>query len=69
MLFDKKIDPSCSYCEFGAKISDTEVMCIKKGVVSAGSRCGKFSYDPLRREPPKPVVLDTSSLSEKDFEL
>ena len=69
MIFDKKIDPSCSYCEFGSKISDTEVICIKKGIVSSAGSCRKFAYNPLKRQPAPPVILDTSGLSEDDFKL
>ena len=69
MLFDKKIEPSCSYCVFGSKISDTEVICLKKGVVSSGYYCKKFSYDPLLRKPAPPVMIDTSEFSQSDFEL
>ncbi len=69
MLFDKKIEPSCSYCVYGAKISETEVACEKKGIVSSGSYCRKFTYDPLARRPAAPVILDTSGLSEEDFKL
>ena len=67
MLFDKKIEPSCSYCEFGVLIGDNEIICEKKGIMTASDSCRKFSYDPLRREPPKPVTLDTGRVSEEDF--
>ena len=69
MLFDKNIEPSCSYCIHGAKISDTEVICVKKGVVSSGSYCRKFSYDPISRAPSRPVLIDTSEFSEDDFKI
>lgn len=69
MLFNKDIEPSCSYCKFGNKISAEEVACIKKGVVSSGYFCRKFKYDPLRREPPIYKLIDTDNLSEEDFEL
>jgi len=69
MLFNKKIEPSCSYCFFGSRISDEEVACIKKGVVSSGTFCRKFKYDPLKRAPSKPTVLNTSDLTQDDFSL
>ena len=69
MLFNKKIEPCCSYCRFGVKISDDEVMCLKKGVVSAFGKCRRFKYDPLRREPPAHVLFDAKEFSEKDFSL
>ena len=69
VLINKKIEPSCSYCKYGNKISDEEVACIKKGVVSSGYYCRKFKYDPLRREPPIYNLIDTKELKEEDFEL
>lgn len=69
MLFDKKIDPSCAYCAHGTKISETEVVCIKKGIVSSGSFCRRFSYDPTSRKPAPPVTIDTSEFSEEDFQI
>lgn len=69
MLFNKKIEPCCSYCDSGVKISPTEVACIRRGIVSASGSCGKFKYDPLRREPPAPQALKTDGLSDEDFKL
>ncbi len=69
MLFRKKIEPSCSYCQSGARISDTEVACLRRGIVSAQGSCRKFKYDPLRREPPHPEKLDAAKFSQEDFSL
>ena len=69
MLFSKKIEPRCAYCQRGARLSDEKVMCLKKGIVSAASQCRRFKYDPLKRVPPKPVALSFSKFSEEDFKL
>lgn len=69
MLFRDDIDPSCLYCTHGNRISETEVMCLKKGIVSAGASCKKFHYNPLKREPAKHISLNTKNLSKEDFEL
>ena len=69
MLFQKKIDPRCTYCEHGAKLDESSVMCIKKGIVSAGNHCNRFKYDPLKRVPPRPSVPDFSRLKDEDFTL
>lgn len=69
MLFSKKIEPNCLYCRHGSKISDEEVICIKKGVHSSGAHCRQFKYDPLKRQPSRPINLKTSNLSEEDFKL
>ncbi|MBQ4382590.1 MAG: hypothetical protein II794_07635 [Oscillospiraceae bacterium] len=68
-LFNKSIEPSCAYCKFGSRINSTQVACLKKGVVSAGGHCRRFSYDVLRRVPARPLELKTQGLEEKDFTL
>lgn len=37
--------------------------------MSAGSHCGAFRYDPLKRVPPRPAKLSASHLSDEDFKL
>ena len=69
MLFRKKIEPRCTYCEKGSRINEKEVACIKRGIVPAEHHCRSFSYDPLKRVPPRPVALDTGKLKQADFEL
>lgn len=69
MLFRKHIDPRCAYCAHGSTISETQVICIKRGVVQAEDRCGSFRYDPLRRTPQRPVDLPTEKLRAEDFEV
>ena len=56
-LFRKNIDPRCAYCQRGQQISETDVMCVKHGIV------------PLKRVPPRPASLDTAKLKEEDFSL
>ena len=51
MLFVKKIEPSCSYCQRGKAVTPDTVLCKKKGVVEAGGHCRAFQYDPLKRVP------------------
>lgn len=67
MLFNKKIEPCCSYCRHGTKLCDTDVACLRRGVVGAGESCGKFTYDPLKRTPPAKARLKTAHLTEADF--
>lgn len=69
MLFRKKIEPRCAYCAKGRTISEDRVACIKKGIVAPEEHCSSFSYDPLRRVPPRPVKLATEKLKQEDFEL
>lgn len=69
MLFEKKIDPRCGYCQRCVPLDDATVMCIKKGVVPANGSCRSFRYDPLKRTPPRPASLDFSKLKDEDFSL
>ena len=69
MLFKKDMEPCCSWCESGVKISDTEVACLKRGIVSAAGACKRFKYDPLKREPPVSGPIRTEGLSQEDFDL
>lgn len=69
MLFSKEIEPRCAYCQRGARLGDDKVMCLKRGIMAADGHCRRFRYDPLKRVPPKPPVLDLSSLSDEDFSL
>ena len=69
MLFEKDIEPRCTYCKHGARLDEDQVMCVKKGIVSPAGACRKFKYDPLKRVPPKPLTVDFSHLKEEDFVL
>jgi hypothetical protein len=69
MLFAKKIEPRCDYCERGTPLGEHKVLCIKKGVMSPDNHCSKFRYDPLKRIPVRPAVPDFSRLKESDFTL
>ena len=63
-LFDPKITPACSYCEYGTLSEDmTMINCKKSGIVSPYFRCRRFKYDPTKRQPkkmPKIKTLDPS---------
>ena len=69
MLFRKKIPRSCSYCLHCTVLDGEQVLCIKKGVVSASKKCRKFTYDPCKRIPVKAKALDFTKYSEEDFSL
>lgn len=69
MLFQKNIEPRCAYCARGVSLGEDKVLCAKKGVVSPADHCPRFQYDPMKRIPPKPAVLDTGRLRNEDFRL
>ena len=69
MLFRKKIYRSCSYCTYGTTVSDGQVLCTKRGVVSIDSSCRKFKYEPCKRIPPKQSILNFFKFKNDDFSL
>ncbi|HPE16743.1 MAG TPA: hypothetical protein PK597_07300 [Oscillospiraceae bacterium] len=69
MLFRKGIEPRCAYCAKGKRLDEERVLCLRAGVVEAGFHCGAFRYDPLKRTPPRPAVLDTAKYRDEDFVL
>lgn len=68
-LFRKNIDPRCAYCKRGSQINEREVACVKHGIVPVEYHCRSFGYDPLKRVPPRPAVLNTDQLKPEDFSL
>ena len=68
-LFRKNMVPRCAYCQHGQQVNDREVACVKRGVMPVEAHCRSFRYDPLKRVPPRPAVLDTEKLNEADFSL
>ena len=69
MLFRKKIERSCIYCQFGSVIDEETVVCSKKGLKTPDDKCRRFKYDPTKRIPGKPKALDFSKYDEQDFTL
>ncbi len=69
MLFRKKIEKSCAYCEHATMLNDEQVLCIKKGIMPSDTKCRKFSYDPCKRIPVKPKALDFEKYNQEDYSL
>ncbi len=69
VLFRKDMEKRCAYCTFGTAISDREVACTHRGVVDSGGHCRRFSYDPLKRVPPRPASLGNQKHSAEEFTL
>ena len=69
MLFRKRIEKSCTYCQHGTKLNDEECLCMKKGIVPLDGKCRKFTYDPCKRIPPKAKALDFEKYKNEDFSL
>lgn len=68
-LFQRKIEPRCAYCAHGKPLEADQIVCPKKGVMSAGSHCRSFRYDPLLRTPPRPAKMAGLNLNDEDFSL
>lgn len=67
-LFNKNIEPSCSYCKFGKySVDNDKILCNKKGVLEVYDSCWRFKYDPLKRIPKQQLVLP--KFDKSDFEL
>lgn len=69
MLFRKKIQPSCTYCRYGAALDNGQILCSKKGLVANKEKCRRFCYDPCKRTPVKPKSLDFSKYENEDYSL
>jgi len=57
------VDPSCAYCAKGGHDAKCEQKAVKKGRPA----CRKFRYDPLKRVPQRPAVLE--KFTQEDFTL
>lgn len=67
-LFGSEVSPACKYCERVFQILDGDrVLCSKRGIIPATSKCRFFVYDPLRRVPQKPRPLE--KFDHEDFAL
>lgn len=65
-LFGENISPSCDYCLYWGKSNSGKSVCTA-GCSAQDGKCGKYSYDPLKREPkPAPSIPEFSA---EDFKL
>ena len=69
MLFRKKIDRACTNCQYGTKVSDDQILCLKRGVMSIDAKCRKFKYDPCKRIPSRAKAMDFSKYDREDYSL
>ena len=69
MLFRKKLDKFCACCSHAARLNNGQMLCAKHGFVSPDFRCCRFRYDPLKREPNKPLTKDPDMADKLDFSL
>ena len=67
-LFNTKLRPACVYCGHVESDANGELRCPKKGLVGETFRCRGFRYDPLKRVPPKPLVI-ARELDSEEFKI
>ncbi len=65
-LFGKNIAPSCEYCLYVVKRKGSNPVC-RYGLPSEDKVCGKYAYDPLKREPR--VRPNLPKFTAEDFKL
>jgi len=52
MIFNENNPKVCGLCRHARPLFDKKSMaCARKGVVRHNYSCGKFEYDPLKRQP------------------
>ena len=68
MLFRKKIDRYCTYCQFSARVDEDAVICRFCGVVPCTHHCRRFRYDPLKRVPSRAKLRQETGIP-KDYSL
>lgn len=68
-IFNKTTEPQCAFCEHGSPIVDGNTVLCRKigGIMQSYSKCKKFKYDPLKREPK--VISFKGDFSKEDFSL
>ena len=69
MLFRKKMERSCAYCAYGARLEGGAILCTKKGFKQDTDKCLRFRYDPCKRIPVKAKAMDFSRYDKEDFTL
>ena len=69
MLFDRNIEPSCTYCSHSTDIGRGEIICTKHGIMARSGYCGSFRYEPIKRVPYVAPRINTKGMNEKDFSI
>lgn len=65
VLFGSNIEPNCSYCLHNHGKSGKLICSIKKAPQE--SKCKKYVYDPIKRQPMLAPALKTEAFTKDDF--
>ena len=68
-MFDKKIEPRCEYCRYGTDIGNSEVACVRRGIMTEHGFCAAFIYEPTKRNPHVMGHPDIGGFTEEDFSI
>ena len=68
-LFKGDTEPQCACCEFAEITEGSDVVVCRKigGIMQLHSKCKKYKYDPLKREPKK--LIFTTEFTKDDFDI
>ncbi len=68
-LFKGKTEPQCAYCEFAEIAKGSDVVVCRKagGIMQLHSKCKKYKYDPLKRQPKSPMF--NNDFTKEDFSI
>lgn len=65
-LYNESIEPHCAYCAHCKPDNEYQGICEYRGIVAMAGSCRRFTYDALRRRPPKPARI-RGRFSDADF--
>lgn len=68
-LFKGNTEPQCACCEYAEIAEGNDVVVCRKigGVMQLYSKCKKYRYDPLKREPKR--ISFSADFTKQDFEI
>lgn len=68
-IFKGNNEPQCAYCEFAEITEGSQVIVCRKigGIMQLYSKCKKYKYDPLKRQPKS--ISFSNDFSKEDFQL
>ncbi len=65
-LYNESIEPHCAYCAHCKPDNEYQGVCDYRGIVAMAGSCRRFTYDALRRKPPKPARI-RGRFTDEDF--
>ena len=68
-IFKGNNEPQCAHCEFAEITQGSDVVVCRKigGIMQLHSKCKKYKYDPLKRQPKS--ISFSNGFSKEDFQI